>query len=215
MLVEAVRVIPFDDAHHDAVVAFENRFLPASQQWAPERSRRWDRDKTDTPQQVFFNGCGYETWENIWGIWNQIPDRDAEALRRIAKIERKFASALVSPDWEPHTPVLQPAVYASKFPAGDRTLWTFINRNEYDVSGRQIQINDGPNIRYYDLWNGVELKPERNEEKVTLSFPIEAHGYGAILATKADLLKSKTLTRSEYAKISAHIIAKQAPAASK
>ena len=33
--------------------------------------------------------------------------------------------------------------------------------------------------------------------------------------TKADLLKSKTLTRSEYAKISAHIIAKQAPAASK
>jgi competence protein ComEA len=33
--------------------------------------------------------------------------------------------------------------------------------------------------------------------------------------TKADLLKSKTLTRGEYAKISARIIAKQAPAASK
>lgn len=33
--------------------------------------------------------------------------------------------------------------------------------------------------------------------------------------TKADLLKSKTLTRSEYAKVSARIVAKQAPAASK
>lgn len=47
MLLDAVRVIPFDDAHHDAVVAFENRFLPASQQWAPERSRRFDREHPD------------------------------------------------------------------------------------------------------------------------------------------------------------------------
>ena len=40
--------------------------------------RRWARDKTDDLQHAFFNGVGYESWENIWGIWNQIPDRDAE-----------------------------------------------------------------------------------------------------------------------------------------
>ena len=67
--------------------------------------RRWARDKTDDLQHAFFNGVGYESWENIWGIWNQIPDRHAEALRRISKIERKFADALISPEWEPHTPV--------------------------------------------------------------------------------------------------------------
>ena len=39
-----LRIIPFDEPHHDAVVAFENRFLPASQQWLPERSRRYDRE---------------------------------------------------------------------------------------------------------------------------------------------------------------------------
>ncbi|MCX6630762.1 MAG: hypothetical protein NTW28_24365 [Candidatus Solibacter sp.] len=82
--------------------------------------RRWARDKTDDLQHAFFNGVGYESWENIWGIWNQIPDRHAEALRRISKIERKFAGALISPGWEPHTPVLQPFVYASKFPS---TSW--------------------------------------------------------------------------------------------
>ncbi len=145
--------------------------------------RRWARDKTDDLQHAFFNGIGYESWENIWGIWNQIPDRDAEALRRISKIERKFASTLVSPDWEPHTPVLQPAVYASKFPAGNQTLWTFVNRNEYDVAGRQIELSDQSGLRYYDLWNGTEVKPERQNGKVALSFPMEAHGYGAILAT--------------------------------
>ena len=78
---------------------------------------RWARDKTDDLQYAFFNGVGYESWENIWGIWNGITPRDAEAMRRVAHIERKFAPFLVSPDWEPHTPVLQHGVYASKFPA--------------------------------------------------------------------------------------------------
>ena len=41
---------------------------------------RWARDKTDNLQYAFFNGAGYESWENIWGIWNQIDDRDAEGL---------------------------------------------------------------------------------------------------------------------------------------
>jgi ribosomal protein S18 acetylase RimI-like enzyme len=47
MIPDGVRVLPFDAAHHDAVVAFENRFLSASQQWAPERSKRWDRENPD------------------------------------------------------------------------------------------------------------------------------------------------------------------------
>ncbi len=34
--------------------------------------RRWARDKTDDLQHAFFNGIGYESWENIWGIWNQM-----------------------------------------------------------------------------------------------------------------------------------------------
>jgi formylglycine-generating enzyme required for sulfatase activity len=144
--------------------------------------RRWARDKTDDLQFAFFNGVGYETWENIWGIWNQINDRDAEAIRRIGKIERKFAAALVSPQWEPHTPVLRHGIYASKFPAGGLTVWTFINRNEYDVTGSQIRIPVQNGARYYDLWNGVELKPDVREGKAVLSFPIEANGYGAMLA---------------------------------
>ena len=58
--------------------------------------RRWGRDKTDDLQHAFFNGVGYESWENIWGIWNEITPRDAEALRRIATIERAMAPLLVS-----------------------------------------------------------------------------------------------------------------------
>lgn len=44
MLPEGLRIVPFDDTRHDAVVTFENRFLPASQQWKTERSKRFDRE---------------------------------------------------------------------------------------------------------------------------------------------------------------------------
>ncbi len=144
---------------------------------------RWARDKTNDLQHAFFNGVGYESWENIWGIWNQIDDRDAEALRRISKIERRFASLLITPQWEPHTPVLQTSVYASKFPGKQETLWTLINRNEYDVAGQQISVPYSPGTRYYDLWNGVELTPQVSGSTAALSFPIESHGYGALLST--------------------------------
>jgi len=54
-------------------------------------SDRWQRDKNDDLQYALFNGVGMETWENIWGIWNEMTPRDSEAVRRIARIERRFA----------------------------------------------------------------------------------------------------------------------------
>ena len=98
-------------------------------------SHRWNRDKTDDLQFAFFNGVGWESWENIWGIWNGITPRDAEATRRVATIERAVAPFLVSPGWEPMSPMLRYGVYASHWPLGDQTLWTIVNRNEYDVEG--------------------------------------------------------------------------------
>ncbi|HMD84237.1 MAG TPA: formylglycine-generating enzyme family protein, partial [Terriglobia bacterium] len=148
--------------------------------------RRWGRDKTDDLQHAFFNGVGYESWENIWGIWNEITPRDAEALRRIATIERAMAPLLVSADWEPHTPTLRYGVFASKFPGQGRTLWTLVNRNEYDVPGRQIELPHAPGTRYFDLWQGVELKPEIQGNTATLSFVMEAQGYGAVLAVAGE-----------------------------
>ena len=145
---------------------------------------RWNRDKTDNLQYAFFNGVGYESWENIWGIWNQITPRDAEALRRVSKIERAFASLLASPDWEPHTPTLRYGVFASKFPSRAQTLWTIVNRNQYDVVGRQIALPWKSGMHFYDAWHGEELKPEVNGSVATLSFEMEAHGFGAVLATE-------------------------------
>jgi len=144
--------------------------------------RRWGRDKTDDLQYAFFNGVGYESWENIWGIWNQITPRDAEALRRMARIEREFADLLTSADWEPHTPTLQYGAFASKFARGGRTLWTVVNRNQYGLAGRQLEIPQTAGTRYYDVWNGATIKPEVHGNRATLSFAMEPHGFGGALA---------------------------------
>ena len=143
--------------------------------------RRWARDKTDDLQYAFFNGVGYESWENVWGIWNGINPRDAEALRRIATIERRYAEQVVSEQWEPHTPTLQYGVFASKFPANGKTLWTFVNRNEYAVEGLQIQLPIQTGMRYCDVWNGQELTPEHG----AVRFAMEGHGYGALVEAPA------------------------------
>ncbi len=149
--------------------------------------QRRARDRTDELQHAFFNGTGYVSWENIWGSWNGITDRDAEALRRLAKIERFFSDLTTSPEWEPHTPTLQSGVYASKFPGQGRTLWTMINRNEYRVEGQQIVIPWKPGTRVFDLWNGNELLPELFGEEAILSLDLEERGYGAVLGTSENL----------------------------
>lgn len=147
-------------------------------------SDRWNRDKTNNLQFAFFNGIGWESWENVWGIWNGITPRDAEAARRVATIERSVAPFLVSQDWEPMSPMLRYGVFASRWPLSDQTLWTIVNRNEYDLDGPQMRQPNSPGTHYFDLYHGVELIPDKTSEGDVLNFALEAHGYGAILAIK-------------------------------
>src|SRR5215467_1507559 len=164
-------------------------------------SDRWNRDKTNDLQFALFNGVGWESWENIWGIWNGITPRDAEATRRVATMERALARFLTSQDWEPLAPMLHYGVFASRWPLGDQTVWTIVNRNEYQVSGPQMKVPAIPGMHYYDLYHGEELKPEREDsDHVLVSFNLEPHGYGAVLVSES---AADTEIRSLMAKMKA------------
>jgi formylglycine-generating enzyme required for sulfatase activity len=143
---------------------------------------RWNRDKTDDLQFAFFNGEGWESWENVWGIWNGVTPRDGEATRRMATIERAVAPFFASTGWEPFYPMHFYGVFASRWPMGDRTLWTIINRNEYDEAGEQMTVQREQGTRYFDLYHGVELTPVHDGPNDVLAFPIEAHGFGSVMA---------------------------------
>ena len=173
-------------------------------------SDRWNPDKTNDLQFAFFNGVGWESWENVWGIWVGIAPRDAEATRRVANLSRAIAPFLVSPDWEPLYPMHSYGVYASRWPLGQETVWTIVNRNAYEINGRQMDVPLKPGMRYFDLYHGVELKPDTTGPVAMLSFPIEANGYGAILATpgepsdaiKALISRMSTMTKEPLAEFS-------------
>ena len=145
---------------------------------------RWRRDKTDNLQLAFFNGIGYESWENVWGIWNGITPRDGEALRRVATMERGLTDFLNSPDWRPYYPTEAYGLFASEFPASHATLWTLVNRTQYDWDGPALRLPYTTGMHYYDLYHGMELTPVRNAAQTVLSFTLEAHGYAAILASE-------------------------------
>jgi formylglycine-generating enzyme required for sulfatase activity len=146
---------------------------------------RWNRDHTADLQYAFFNGVGFESWESIWGIWNGITPRDAEATRRVGTLERALAPFLVSSEWEPFAAMMRFGVFASRWPVGDQVVWTIVNRNEYDLTGAQMELPAADGVRYFDLYHGVELQPTRVGKNVQLSFAMGAKDYGAVLATKA------------------------------
>jgi iron(II)-dependent oxidoreductase len=98
-------------------------------------------------------------------------------------------------------------VYASRWPQDNRTLWTIVNRNEYDVSGLQMNVSSTPGVHFFDLYHGVELQPQIEQGKVAISFRLEAHGFSAILAvdgpvdevTRQLLAKMKIITANDLA----------------
>jgi len=146
---------------------------------------RWAKNKTDDVQFAWFNGDGYESWENVWGTWNGIVPRDGEAIRRVATMLRHFGEQgfLQSPLWEPHTlDVLQDGVYASRWPLPQKQaiLWTIVNRGGRNLTGPQLRVDGADDAHYYDCYHGVELRANDAGE---LAFALEAGGYGCVLRT--------------------------------
>ncbi|HEY3268479.1 MAG TPA: SUMF1/EgtB/PvdO family nonheme iron enzyme [Armatimonadota bacterium] len=143
---------------------------------------RWAQDRSGDLQRAFLNGTGYESWENVWGLWNGITSRDAASLRRIAAIERRFAPLLGSGDWEPYAATERPGVFASRFSAGGQALWTLVNRNGQPVSGGVLRVAFTAGTRYFDLWHGRELAARPRNGMVSLRIGMAANGFGAVLA---------------------------------
>lgn len=155
---------------------------------------RWAKSRTDDLQNAWFNGDGYESWENVWGVWNGITPHDGEAIRRVATMLRHFGKEgfLTSPAWVPHTQELlghHAGIYASKFPGvgSNSTLWTVVNRAG-DNFPNIVSAIACPSMRYYDCYHGVELKIANHTDisgdvSTRVSFAIEPHGYGCLFET--------------------------------
>lgn len=144
---------------------------------------RWAQNHLDDLQASYFNGDGFESWENVWGTWNGITPRDGQRILRTGAILRFFGDLGFpqSQGWIPHTPTViqNTQVYASEFPVGDEILWLLVNRGTTDLTGKQLTVTtDG--FHFYDCYAGEELLGNGG----ALEFPIEAQGFGCVIQTK-------------------------------
>ena len=167
--------------------------------------RRWDTNRTEALHHAWFNGVGYVAWENVWGIWNGLTPRDAEALKRMQAVLRYLGGKglLGSSGWEPHAPTAQPeSIFASRFPQAVPTpgahgacpvptAWTLVERaaREWLPSSPVLHLKAAAyeGCSFLDLYRGEALTPDPSAgdgdaSHLTLRLPIEASGYGAILA---------------------------------
>jgi iron(II)-dependent oxidoreductase len=101
---------------------------------------RWSRNKTPFIQLAWFNGAGVNTWENVWGIFNQMTARDCELVRRVATMSRFFTSFLTAKNaWVPHVQeedwvTESLSLYGSRWDIVNgkhnvSSLWTIVNRS--------------------------------------------------------------------------------------
>lgn len=169
-------------------------FVPMVDIWKWLESRhithicnRWAWNHTDDIQSAFFNGEGFVTWENVWGVWQGMTPRDSAATRRVSAMLRYFAPAFVSPDWEPHTvgPTVH-GVYASMWPVpnSQQVVWTIVNRGNTNVSGTVMTIPmpaGFDTFSWFDAYNGAQLQPAVSGDMVSFAFDIEELGYGCLL----------------------------------
>jgi iron(II)-dependent oxidoreductase len=146
-------------------------------------SARWNHSKTENLQAAFFNGVGFESWENVWGIWNGITPHDGEAIRRMATMERGLADFLVSQDWQPYYTTETRGLFASRWPLAGDTAWTLVNRSDYAMQGELLRIKSpAAGLTFYDVYHGEKLIPRMDGTDAMLSFSVEPHAFGAILA---------------------------------
>jgi hypothetical protein len=84
-------------------------------------NERWAHERFGPMQMAHFNGIGYESWEDVWGIWNGITPRAGEALRRLSTNWRFLGEQQIThnfEEWIPHTEQVGPRenmIFASKF----------------------------------------------------------------------------------------------------
>uniref|UniRef100_K3XA54 Chromo domain-containing protein n=1 Tax=Globisporangium ultimum (strain ATCC 200006 / CBS 805.95 / DAOM BR144) TaxID=431595 RepID=K3XA54_GLOUD len=154
---------------------------------------RWSQNKMVELQAALFNGIGYVLWENVWGIWNTMAEREDEAAKRIFTILRKFSFATTSATWRPYSHGSRDAnIYVSEFPAVERGGWfyTVISASDRTTTFRLplSASQSASGTRIYDVYHGKELKKRKDHQELSnttssdlsVQIELEPYEFGAI-----------------------------------
>lgn len=151
---------------------------------------RWDERHTGELKAAWLNGSGMLVWENIFGSPNPWHPEDRALLRRAVPIARRFAGHLTEGQWRPLIERTHPDVQASEWELGGIRLWTLVNLGDDPLSEPILGVEPRGD-RFFDLWTGTELTPQREGNLAVLSLDVEH--LGAVLAVPRDAVTGELL----------------------
>jgi formylglycine-generating enzyme len=124
-------------------------------------TRRWNRDHRDEIASAWVNGAGVLIWDVVFGVWVGWNQRDLASMRAMRRVHRAFKDHLVQGDWEPLTPLAEPAtaagVHGSRWSLDDVDLWTVVSRGPAPYQGWLLDDETSAGGRLVDVITGEDL----------------------------------------------------------
>ena len=137
---------------------------------------------------AWINGQGLQLWENIFGTMNLWSAPYRKTLRKMNAIWQTFGELYLTDEWKPLIPTANKHIIASQWTHPDFVITNFVdtvrstNRLKYPVQNI--------NARYFDIWNGMELKPFSENGQYYVN--IDVNDFGCLLQTSSKKLKKLT-----------------------
>jgi hypothetical protein len=127
---------------------------------------------------VFFNG------EAIWleGKANEwFEPETREEIRRCYAILHKHRDAFTTLEPEPLFPTEQGGVFANRFPAVGKTVYTLYNSRHSTVYGPLLRVRHREDVSYFDAWRDRPAKFARDGDDDVISLEVGPHGAGCVV----------------------------------
>ena len=190
--------------------AEDERFTPGidRRKWIEPRHMRWQIwrwEPSHRPEirRAFFGGSGMMVWENVFGYYNPWRKEDRVLWKRATTILRHFKKNFNNDNWDPYYPTAlaqelkkekwknkkhKPELFIHRWPGDDCTVFTlFLKDRVPEYHGNLFERPYKPDMVYYDLWNGREIKPKRKGDKVCVSGSVKRFsGLGCVLEIQKD-----------------------------
>lgn len=112
----------------------------------------WNRVK-----RPFFNG---DCWWLQGNPYRQYDEHARATLKKCCAICHQYVDCFTTMAPEPLVETLRPGLFANRFPAEGRALWTLYNATYVSLESPALAVGHVPGARYYDVWHDRELSPE-------------------------------------------------------
>ena len=140
--------------------------------------KRMEKNRKPILAHAWINGQGIQLWENIFGTMNLWNATDRQWLRKMNAIWKTYGNLYLTDNWKPFIPLENKNILASQWQENGNIITNLVDTTGTETTVR-IEVAPGENTKYFDLWNGEQLQPFRENGKTFVT--IKVNNFGCLL----------------------------------